>query len=89
MSIQPAATAPATARSDPGMKSRPVHTEQILRDDIRWLQGRIQQLRATDGASERRLADCYRKLLRQRQHQLASGGGPGGVSTGCWQDYLC
>jgi len=71
------------------MKSRPANMEQILRDDIRWLEDRVQQLGATDGASERRLADCYQKLLRQRRHQLACRGGPNGVSPGCWQDYLC
>ncbi len=86
MSIQLAATEAATARSDPGMKSRPAHTQQILRDDIRWLEGRIQQLA---GASDAKLASCYRKLLRQRLHQLASRGGRDGACPGCWQDYFC
>ena len=71
------------------MKSRLAHMEQILRDDIRWLEDRVQQLGTGDGASERRRADCYQKLLHQRRHQLACRGGPDGVSAGRWQDYLC
>jgi len=70
------------------MKPRPAHTQQILRDDIRWLKGRIQQLAATNGASDARLASCYQKLLRQRQRQLASRGGLDGACPGCWQDYF-
>ncbi len=71
------------------MKPRPAHTQQILRDDIRWLEGRIQQLAAANGTRDAKLARCYQKLLRQRQHQLASRGGRNGVCPGCWQDYFC
>jgi len=71
------------------MKPRPAHTQQILCDDIRWLKGRIQQLAASNGASDAKLASCYQKLLRQRQRQLASRGGPDGACPGCWQDYFC
>ena len=70
------------------MKPRPAHMQQILRDDIRWLEGRIQQLAATNGASERKLATCYQKLLRQRQHQLKSRDHRDGICPGCWQDYF-
>ena len=71
------------------MKPRPAHRQQILRDDIRWLKGRIQQLAAINGASDAKLASSYQKLLRQRQRQLASRGGPDGACPGCWQDYFC
>lgn len=89
MSIQLAAIESTTTRSDPGMKSRPAHTDKILRDDISWLESRIQQLEAASSASERKLATCYQKLLRQRQRLLASRGSQDGVWPGCWQDYFC
>ncbi len=71
------------------MKPRPAHTQQILRDDIRWLEGRIEDLAAANGASDAKLADCYQKLLRQRRHQLASRDSRNGACPGCWQDYFC
>jgi hypothetical protein len=86
MSIQLAAIESTTTRSDPGMKPRPAHTQQILRDDIRWLEGRIQHLTV---AGDAKLAACYQKLLRQRQQRLASRGDRDGVCPGCWQDYFC
>lgn len=81
-----AASEPDTIGNRPAMKSRPAHTEQILRDDIGWLEGRIAELEAADSATERRLAACYRKLLEQRRYQLAS---MDGSCPGCWQDYFC
>ena len=68
------------------MKPKAAHTQQILRDDIRWLEERIQGLA---GAGDARLADCYQKLLRQGQQRLASRGGRDGICPGCWQDYFC
>jgi len=65
--------------------SLPTHTDKILRDNIHWLKDRVQRLEAAAGASERKLADCYRKLLRQRERQLAS---MGGICPDCWQDYF-
>ena len=89
MVIQLAATEATTPRSGSGMNPRPAHTQQILRDDIRWLEGRIQQLAAASDSTDAKLASCYQKLLRQRQHQLASRSGPDGACCGCWQDYFC
>lgn len=86
MSMQHSAVESDTERNHPEMKSRPAHTEKILRDDIGWLESRIAQLEAADGASERRLAGCYQKLLRQRQRQLAT---LDDTCPGCWQDYFC
>jgi len=63
----------------------PNHTDKILRDDIHWLEGRIHQLQAAAGASERKLAICYQKLLRQRKRQLAS---MDGSCPDCWQDFF-
>ena len=80
-----AAETTTTTRSGAGMKPRPTHTQQILRDDIRWLEGRIQQLAA---AGDTRLGSCYQKLLHQRQHRLASRSGRDGICPGCWQDYF-
>ncbi len=68
------------------MKPRAAHTQQILRDDIRWLEERIQRLA---GAGNTRLAGCYQKLLRQGQQRLASRGDRDGICPGCWQDYFC
>ncbi len=87
MSIQRAAIESTTTRSDPGMKPGPAHTDSILRDDIRWLESRIQQLEATSRASGYR--QLLSKLLRQRQHQLASRANQDGICPGCWQDYFC
>jgi len=88
MSIQPAAIESATTRIDPEMKSGPAHTEKILRNDISWLEGRIQRLEAAGSARERKLSNCYQNLLRQRQRQLASRGSRDGVCLGCWQDTI-
>ena len=74
------------------MKTRPEYTENILRDDISWLEIQVRQLGTASGASgagERTLADCYQKLLRQRQHQLAYRDSHDGICPGCWQDYFC
>jgi len=70
------------------MTPRRVHREKMLRDDIFWLETRIQQLQTARGDRERRLADCYRKLLQQRQVQLDSRVDPGGPCAGCWQEYF-
>ena len=70
------------------MTPRRIHREKMLRDDIFWLETRIQQLQAAPGARDRRLADCYRKLLQQRQVQLDSGIGTGGDCGDCWQEYF-
>ncbi len=71
------------------MKPRPAHRQQILRDDIRWLEGRIQQLAPASNSNDAKLASCYQTLLHQRQRQLASRGSRDGVCPGCWQDYFC
>ena len=71
------------------MKASPAHTLEILRDDIGWLECQVQQLESTNGASERKLANCYQKLLRQRQHQLATRDRQDGTCPGCWQEYFC
>ena len=70
------------------MNSSPTHTERILRNDISWLERRIERLAATDSTRERKLSDCYQNLLRQRQQQLASKASQDGVCLGCWQDYI-
>ena len=88
MSIQPAAIESATARIDPEMNSRSTHAEEILRNDISWLESRIQRLEAAGSARERKLSNCYQNLLRQRQRQLASRGSQDGVCLGCWQDTI-
>jgi hypothetical protein len=61
----------------------------ILRDDIRWLEYRIRELYDSHGERERRLADCYQKLLRQRRQQLSAGDGRHGAFAACWNDYFC
>jgi hypothetical protein len=86
MSVQLAGIEPDATGNPPGMKSRQAHTDKILGDDISWLESRIDQLAAAGSASERRLAVCYQKLLRQRRRQLAS---LDGTCPGCWQDYFC
>lgn len=65
-----------------------IHREKMLRDDIFWLETRIQQLQAASGKRDRRLADCYRRLLQQREMQLDSRLGGGAASAGCWQEYF-
>lgn len=70
------------------MTPRRIHREKMLRDDIFWLETRIQQLQTARGDRDRRLADCYRKLLRQRQVQLDSRVGAGGNGGDCWQEYF-
>jgi hypothetical protein len=70
------------------MTPRRIHREKMLRDDIFWLETRIQQLQTARGDRDRRLADCYRKLLRQRQVQLDSRVGAGGNCGDCWQEYF-
>ena len=86
MSVPSAAFESETARNHPRMSARPAHTEKILRDDIRWLESRIAELETAGSNSERRLAQCYQKLLGQRQRQLAT---LDGSCPGCWQDYFC
>ena len=71
------------------MKTNPEYTDKILRDDINWLEIQVQQLGTASSAGERKLADRYQKLLRQRTHQLASRDKQTGICPGCWQDYLC
>jgi hypothetical protein len=73
----------------PTAVSRTDHTLHILRDDIRWLESRVQQLQDSNGERERKLAGCYEKLLGQRRQQLAGGNAGGGVCHGCWDDYIC
>lgn len=70
------------------MTARWIHRDKMLRDDIFWLETRIQQLQTTRGTRDRRLADCYRKLLQQRELQLASRPGAGPGRDGCWQEYF-
>ena len=70
------------------MTPRRVHREKMLRDDIVWLESRIQQLQGATANRDRRLADCYRKLLHQRHRQLESRVGAGGARAGCWQEYF-
>ena len=70
------------------MTPRRIHREKMLRDDIFWLESRIEQLEANSNSSERRLARCYQKLLAQRQLQLDSRVGPGGACAGCWSEYF-
>ena len=88
MSIQRSAIDPGEIRSTSATKSRPTHTLEILRDDICWLETQIQQLTASNSSCERKLADCYRGLLRQRKQQLASAGPLDAGCPGCWHDYL-
>lgn len=88
MSIQHSAIDPEDIGSAYPMKPRPTHTLEILRDDIRWLETQIQQLTASNGSCERKLADCYRRLLGQRKRQLASAGPLDASCPGCWHDYL-
>ena len=64
------------------------HIEKILRDDIGWLESRVQQLEATNGVNERRLAGCYEKLLEQRRRQLASSVSEDDICPGCWEEYF-
>ena len=87
MSIQHSAIDTGDIGSASAMKSRPTHTLEILRDDIYWLETQIQQLTAGNGSCERKLADCYRRLLGQRKQQLASAGPPDAGCPGCWHDY--
>jgi hypothetical protein len=89
MHTQPSFTASIDARHEAAMKTWPTYTVKILRDDIRWLENCIRQLQASDGARERRLAACYQKLLRQRQHQLATSARLDGACCSCWNEYLC
>ena len=70
------------------MTPRRIHREKMLRDDIFWLETRIEQLHAARSSRDRRLADCYRRLLQQRQAQLDSRVGGGAPCTGCWQEYF-
>ena len=84
MSFQNSDVESATMRSHPGVKPRPTHTEELLCDDICWLESRIHQLQAAASASERKLTICYQKLLRQRRLASMDGSCPG-----CWQDFLC
>lgn len=77
---------PDTTTHESRMTARPAHTEKILRDDLVWLESRIAELEAGDSVSERRLAQCYHKLLDQRRRQLAA---LDGSCPGCWQDYFC
>lgn len=65
------------------MTARRVHRERMLRDDIFWLETRIQQLQSAGDNRDRRLAECYRNLLRQRHTQLESRPCPG-----AWQEYF-
>jgi len=63
-------------------------TVDILWDDIQWLEARVEELLGSNHARQRKLADCYLDLLRQRRQQLAvlrQGGEP---CPGCWHDYL-
>ncbi len=71
------------------MNARPTHTDNMLIDDVSWLESRVQRLEIANDARERKLVDCYQKLLHQRQHQLAYRDGQDGVHCGCWQDYFC
>lgn len=64
------------------------HIEKILRDDMDWLESRIQTLEATNGVNERRLAACYEKLLEQRRRQLASSVNEDDICPGCWEEYF-
>lgn len=89
MHAQAAFTASIVPRHEAAMKTGPTYTVKILRDDICWLESRIRQLQASDGARERRLAGCYQKLLRQRQHLLATSGHLDGAGCSCWNEYLC
>lgn len=77
------------AAGSAAMKARPTHIEEILRDDIDWLQSRIRQLQASNDVNERKRASCYERLLAQRQRQLASGSSEDDICPGCWQEYLC
>lgn len=70
------------------MAPRRVHREKMLRDDIFWLETRIQQLQTARSNRDRRLANCYRRLLQQRQVQLDSRVGGGAPCAGCWQEYF-
>ncbi len=70
------------------MNSSPTHTERILRNDISWLESRIHRLEAAGTVGEHKLSNCYQKLLRQRQQQLASKASQDGVCLSCWQDYI-
>lgn len=70
------------------MTPRRIHREKMLRDDIFWLETRIRQLQTTRVNRDRRLADCYRKLLQQRQIQLQSRSSRNGQCAGCWQEYF-
>jgi hypothetical protein len=75
-------------------RSAPPYTKatralDILRDDIRWLENRIRELYDSHGERERKLADCYQKLLRQRRQQLSAGDGRHGAFAACWNDYFC
>lgn len=70
------------------MTAKRVHREKMLRDDIFWLETRIEQLEANSNSSERRLARCYQKLLQERQLQLDARVGTGGPCAGCWPEYF-
>lgn len=70
------------------MNTRRIHREKMLRDDIFWLETRIEQLQAGTDNHDRRLAECYRRLLQQRQTQLATGRGAAGARADCWQEYF-
>lgn len=70
------------------MTPRRMHREQMLRDDILWLESRIGELRLSAEAGDRRRADCYRALVQQRRTQLEFGNGADGICTGCWQEYF-
>ena len=70
------------------MTPRRIHREKMLRDDIFWLESQISQLQAASDNRDRRLADCYRKLLVQRHMQLESRVGADDNCPGCWQEYF-
>ena len=79
---------PTTATSAPG-RAQATRAMDVLRDDICWLEERIRELYDSHGERERKLADCYQKLLRQRRQQLCAGDGRHGAFAACWNDYFC
>ena len=70
------------------MTAKRIHREKMLRDDILWLETRINELQASSEACDRRRADCYRTLLQQRRNQLEAENGADGACAGCWQEYF-
>lgn len=67
------------------MNARRAHARKIIANDISWLEIRIARLETSEHGGERRRAECYRQLLRQRQRQLADADDP---CAGCWRDYF-